>query len=283
MNTIYGDSYGGVQQAEQAANQSDNSMTLGLIAAHQAAQQIAMQQQTQQNAVEAAAQNRAIQMADSAERSRQFDLDYGLRKEATGNSADYQQGLLDDRADARDAMLEQRRQKLFDEAQTAHGDGKSMSMDIWQSMLDANNTKNDLTAAQREYDATMNRGVALAKKEQLRWDGKKWVGVASYKNSAGDVVPAPSSNTVAVDINEKLRLAAEKIRQAQTEAAQKQRDLQNYFKQAFSKGFDFNPASFALVHPKTQQAFPIQPVGSASGAPNSQRIRSYDPSTRTLQ
>ena len=264
---VYGDSYGGVQSASQAATNSDRQLMVSLMAAAQQGQQLAAQRQAQQQQLQAQYGAQAIQQQQAAESAREFDANLAQRQaeKQSGEDLGYANlGLNEDRLAAQNDKIDQ---QLALASQTADQMGQPLA----DSLGNALSTRSD--AFQKLQESQDAKAATDAEVQKALASGNY-----TFKKGIGLVSKDPEDKSFsgyAVDINNRLEKQQADATKAADDAKRADRALQMISSTITKSGFTADMSNGTIVHAKTGQPFSFlrnvnsQPVpASGSGAPS---------------
>lgn len=246
---FYGDSYGGVQQAAQAAENSDRQMLQALWAAQQRGQELAFQQSQADRNAALAAQEMDLRRAQLVENMRQWNQNFGEQQRQANDRTD----LLWANTDLRQAALDQReaefnkRLKLVSDK--ANYEGPALANSFANTLATRNSTFQSFQEAQANLAAINAEGERSRAQGLVSYDkAKGWV-------PAVDKLQDKASINLATDLNKRIQEAALAIQQAQETAKRADSDFSRAAKLAQVRGFVPDMVNGSLLHPGTGQAF----------------------------
>ena len=267
MNFVYGDSYGGVQSAEQAADSSDRQFYLGLLAAQRAAQELAMRQATQdfqmQGGMEDRVFNRALKEAQLGELTRSHQAQESLGATRANIQEAYNRGKID----VENKKLQEDDQALQREIEQAGREGEALSKAFNEALQGKTATDTTFDQAQERLRQLDTQGRTLESRQALKWD----------KASKSFKAALPDYTGAALALNKAIRESIDTLGQADEARRAALKNLQGVQKQAYSAGFMPDPTGAGLIHTPTGLQFPF------ANQPNSARVRRYNPQTRSLE
>lgn len=250
---VVGDSYGGVQSADQARINSNRDFQKALIQAQQAAQRLALDEQIANNANELG--NRKVsneeQVTADAAKKNQDLID--LKKIASsdkmgevGNAGTALAGTLTDTLDSTDTA-----KAAFDAAQSG-----------------ANNWNKQLQQMVSSGDIAYNPKTK------------------TYAASSSDLKAGPSDQAkqLAISANQRTLQEAQAVKAAADTLAASQRQLNAQIARTSSAGFTADPTTGTITHIKTGTSFAIPRKQSTQPALQTKQmsVRQFNPKTGTF-
>lgn len=263
---VYGDSYGGVQGAAQAADNSDRQFLLGLIGAQQAAQRLAIENAQAQSKISGDAMAPYLQSQQLAERARQFDANLAQRQDEQTAGEDLGYAGLDQRAE----QFATQQEKADREIERLHIGASEMGKPLADSFgaaligkTDAEQALQQAVTDKEKLLADINAGIARG---SLRTDPK----------NKGSVLAAdedPSWKSYAAELNTKRTELDDRANEAAARAKEANRNLALITASLQKSGFTPDMQQGAIIHPRTGQVFsfmnstPIAPLRGAAKLP----------------
>jgi hypothetical protein len=269
---VFGDSYGGVQGAQQADVNSDRSFTASLLAAQQAAQRMAMEQANQNAAL---SQNLYAQQANQAQHAYEFNTsaqqaeeDRALREKLGLAGLD----LGEEKIAATERAAAKRIQAVHEEyAQQADSLGPSLASAFGELIKKNQDAKTQLDQAAQEYAKT-DTELAAKESQGLIERDKRDKTVLRVK---GDD-PDKTKQATADRLNTELRSKMEAFNEAKRKEQEAQREFDQHMRIITSSGFV--PGQGAIIFRRTGTPFPIP-----TAPQNSPKIWKVNPRTGTLE
>ncbi len=271
---VFGDSYGGVQAAQQADVNSDRSFTAQLIAAQQQAQKMAIDQSNVQTTLNQKLQDQALERAQRAEQFQalidQREQDRALKEDlgiAGLDTAEYRIKSLEDQ------FYKKLSQAHDDRIEEVKGSGPVLASEFSKTIQANKSAEEALAAANSQYLQVEQDIEAKKAQGWLRKDPKDPNRVIATGENTDDTMKASAEK-----LNDARRQATAAINEAKREKAQAEHDFQTQMRLVTSSGF--LPSEQGIVHRKTGTVFPFQfgpPPNSPQIRPAGLQIRTYDP------
>lgn len=276
---VFGDSYGGVQAAQQADVNSDRSFTAQLIAAQQQAQRMAMEQANQNAQF---SQGIETQRALMAQRAAEFNANLQQQEADRALKEDLGLGGLDVAEQRIQAVQDQYTKKLQqahdDRLQEISASGPTLASQF-SKMIQANKSaEEDLAAANQEYLKVQADIEAKKQQGYLRVDPKDKTRVIATGEGTDEAMKASAEKA-----NNDRQQAIAAFNEAKRRKAEAEHDFEQQMRLVTSSGFVVGDQG--IVHKKTGQPFPFvfQKVqNSPEIRPAASGIRVYDPKTGTI-
>ena len=273
MPFVFGDSYGGVQAASQAAQNSDRNLLLSLMQAQQIGQRFAMEQA---NRSALAGQNWALGQQDRADRNamNRINLDESRRIQDTNIDLALL-GFEDRRLAAQEAAkIEAAKRKALIDAEMGKVNvaGPALANRFSELLNERNTAAEEFARIQQEALANEQEIARYLEQNQIvPVDGAKDV----YKASGmiGKEEPAAKENVR--KINDAIQRYKVELAEKAKNLDQVEKDLRRQLQVIESSSFI--PTQGGIVYPKTGQAFKFPE--------NSQKVRrlTYDRATDTFK
>lgn len=268
MGYVFGDSYGGVQQAAQTQANSDRNFLLSLLAAGQQAQRMALDQH---NTEAARAQNlyQFGAQLDQANQERALREEMGLMQldQADEKLAKTQEIAAQKIA----AMQDTVRQKALDTHNEKVAQADTIGPEVasrFAELINKNKEAADKYSRAEKDAMQLDIEMAAMESQNLIRRSKSDRMVFEPGN------PSDSAQRATADrINEQFRKKRLALQQAMEEAEKTDQEFKQHTRVILGAGFV--PLNDALIYPKTGQVFKL---------PNSQPVpRRYNPATGTLE
>lgn len=269
---VFGDSYGGVQGAQQADVNSDRNFTMSLLAAQQQAQRMAMEQSNQNALFNQGIADRQSQQAQHAYEFNanldQAEKDRALREELGLGGLDVSERRIYALQDQYERKLSDAHDEKLQQAQSA---GPVLASRFAELIKANKSAEEDLAKAAGDALKTEQERAALVDQNLVKVV-RNDKGLPVYR-AMGDEKDA-AAQARADKLNADIRATMAAVNEAKARKQQAEHDFQTHMRMIQSTGFI--PGDNGLVFPKTGQVFPIS---LPKAQPNSQRIRIYNPVT----
>lgn len=268
MGFVFGDSYGGVQQAAQTQANSDRSFLLSLLAAGQQAQRMALDQQN----IEAARAQSSYQFGAQLDQANQ---DRALREEMGLMQLDQADEKLAKTQEIAAQKIAAMQDMVKQKALEAHNEKVSQADSIGPEVASrfaelVNKNKDAAEKYQRAQKDALQLDMEMSAMESQNFIRRSKDDKAVFEPGN----PSDSAQRATADrINEQFRKKRLALQQAMEDAKKTDQEFKQHMRVILGAGFI--PSNDALIYPKTGQVFPIK---------NSQPVpRRYNPATGTLE